>query len=143
MSEQNKSLIRRAVEEVWNQMNFISLDDLVSSDFVVHATGEEIHGREGAKQFYSMLHRAFPDIHFTIDDQIAEGDKVVTHWTAQGTHQGEFMGVPATGRQFKITAIDIDRIIDGKVVECWTNMDELGLLQQLGIVPHHESTDVK
>jgi steroid delta-isomerase-like uncharacterized protein len=142
MSEQNKNLIRRAVEEVWNRRNFASLSDLVSSDFVVHSAGEEIHGREGVKQFYSMLHRAFPDIRFTIKDQIAEGDKVVTHWTARGTHRGEFNGIPATGKQFNVSAIDIDRIADGKVVECWTNMDQLGLLQQLGIVPNLESQDV-
>jgi len=141
MSEQNKNLIRRAVDEIWNRRNFAILGELVSSDFVVHVTGEEIHGREGVKQFYTMLHRAFPDIHFTIEDQIAEGDKVVTHWSAQGTHLGEFNGIPATGKQFKVTGIDIDRIVDGKSVERWTNMDELGLLQQLGIVPRLESPD--
>jgi len=141
MSEQNKNLIRRAVDEIWNRRNFAILGELVSSDFVVHVTGEEIHGREGVKQFYTMLHRAFPDIHFTIEDQIAERDKVVTHWSAQGTHLGEFNGIPATGKQFKVTGIDIDRIVDGKSVERWTNMDELGLLQQLGIVPRLESPD--
>ncbi|RPI91001.1 MAG: ester cyclase [Chloroflexi bacterium] len=141
MSEQNKILIRRAVEEVWNRRNFANLNELVSSDFVVHAAGEEIHGREGVRQFYSVLHQAFPDIHFTIEEQIAEGDRVVTHWTARGTHRGEFNGIPATGKQFKVTAIDIDRIVDGKVVESWTNMDQLGLLQQLGVVPRLESRD--
>jgi steroid delta-isomerase-like uncharacterized protein len=145
MSEQNKSLMRRAVDEVWNGRNFAILGELIANDFVIHlaAPGNEIHGPEGAKQYYGMLYRAFPDIHFTIEDQIAEGDRVVTHWTAEGTHQGEFKGIPATGKQFRITAIDIDRIVNGKVVECWTNMDELGLLQQLGIVPHQESLDVK
>jgi steroid delta-isomerase-like uncharacterized protein len=99
------------------------------------APGEEIHGPEGVKHFYTQLRNAFPDIHFRIKDQIAEGDKVVTHWTASGTHKGQFKGIQPTGKKFTVTAIDIDRIVDGKVKECWTNMDELGLLQQLGVIP--------
>jgi steroid delta-isomerase-like uncharacterized protein len=140
MSEQNKYLVRRAVEEIWNQQKYALLDEMVATDFVIHggASSADIHGAEGARQFFTMLHRAFPDIHFTIDEQVAEGDRVVTHWTARGTHEGDFRGLPATGNRFKITAIDIDRIVDGKVVECWTNMDELGLLQQLGVVPQLE-----
>lgn len=137
LAEQNKNLVRRAVEEIWNRGNYDNMEEFVSHDFVAHssALNEETHGHEGAKQFFIQLRKAFPDIHFTIEDQIAEEDRVVTHWTAQGTHKGEFNGIPPTGKQVRVTAIDIDRIVNGKVVECWTNMDELGLLQQLGVIP--------
>jgi predicted ester cyclase len=80
------------------------------------------------------LRTAFPDIKFIIKDQFAEGDKVVTHFITQGTHQGNFQGVPPTGKSFKVSAIDIDYIKNGKVSDCWSNLDELSLLQQLGIV---------
>lgn len=137
MSEQNKALVRRAVEEVWNGRNFAILSEFVAGDIVIHATlpEAEIHGPEGIKQFYGVLHNAFPDLRFTIEDQIAEGDRVVTRWTATGTHTGAFQGLPPTGRQFKLAGIDIDRFAGGKVVECWPNADELGLLQQLGVLP--------
>ena len=137
MSEQNKMLMRRAIKEVWNGGNFAAVDELVTSDVVLHLSkpGDEIHGPEGVRQFYTALHAAFPDIHFTIEDQLADGDKVVTRWTCHGTHQGEFQGMSPTGKQISVTGIDIDRIADGKVVECWPIMDELGMLQQLGAAP--------
>ncbi len=104
---------------------------------MIHASppGEEIHGREGIEQFYGALRAAFPDLRITIEDQVAEGDRVVTRWTARGTHTGAFQGIPPTGKQGRMTGIDIDRIADGKVVECWVNSDDLGLLQQLGVIP--------
>jgi len=137
LAEQNKTLVRRAIEEIWNQGNYDKVEEFVAPDFVIHSStpDKEIHGPEGTAQFFIQLREAFPDIHFTIEDQIAEEDRVVTHWTAQGTHKGEFNGIPPTGKQVKVTAIDIDRVVNGKVVECWTNMDELGLLQQLGAIP--------
>ena len=140
MSQQNTMLVRRGVEEVWNRGNYAVVDDLVASDFVIHAAtpADEIHGPEGAKQYVAMLRAAFPDLHFTIEDQIAEGDRVVTRWTARGTHDGEFQGIPPTGKQFTMMGIDIDRIANGKLVECWPMMDELGLLQQLGALPAAE-----
>lgn len=140
MSEQNKGLVRRAVEEVWNLGNYAVVDELVASDIVIHAStpDAEVHGPEGVKQFYTALRKAFPDIHFAIEDQIAEGDRVVTRWTARGTHRGEFNGIPPTGKRGAITGIDIDRIAGGKVVECWPQVDELSLLQQLGVIPAAE-----
>jgi steroid delta-isomerase-like uncharacterized protein len=140
MSEQYKMLMRRAVKEVWNGENFASVDELVTSDVVLHLPkpGNEIHGAEGVRQFYVTLHAAFPDIHFTIEDQIAAGDKVVTRWTCRGTHKGEFQGMSPTGKQISMTGIDIDRIANSKVVECWPVMDELGLLQQIGALPAPE-----
>lgn len=136
-AEQNKQLLRKAVEEIWNKGNFDGLKDLVSEDFVIHfpREGEEIRGPENVKQFYTELRKAFPDLHFTIVDLLAEGSKVVTHWSATGTHNGEFRGIPATGKRVTFKAMDIDRLADGKFVECWTNVDELGLMQQLGVIP--------
>jgi steroid delta-isomerase-like uncharacterized protein len=136
-TEQNKKLLQSAVEEVWNKGNFRVLNDYLSEDFVIHFSrpGEEIRGPENVKEFYTNLRQAFPDIHFKIIDQVAENDKVVTHWSATGTHKGQFKGIPATGNKISFTAMDIDKILDGKFTECWTNMDELSLMQQLGVIP--------
>lgn len=137
MSEQNAALVHRAVDEVWNRGDYDHLDELVASDIIIHSPtpGGEIHGPEGIRQFYGALRAGFPDIHFTIEDQFASGDRVVTRWTARATHTGAFQGKPPTGKQIRMAGIDIDRIADGKVVECWPFMDELGLLQQLGALP--------
>lgn len=136
-AEQNKKLLQNAVEEIWNKGNFQLMNDYVSGDFVIHfpRPGEELRGMEEVKEFYKKLREAFPDIRFTIVEQIAEGDKVVTHWSATGTHKAEFKGIPATGKKVTFTAMDIDRIINGKATECWTNVDELSLMQQLGVIP--------
>ena len=140
IEEQNKKLVRYAVEEVWNQGNYSVADEIVSSDFVIHSSNpdKEIHGPQGVRQFFTSLRAAFPDIQFAIRDQVAEGNKVVTHWIAEGTHQGSYEGIAATGKHFKVTAIDIDYIRNGKFTECWTNMDELGMLQQLGILNNND-----
>lgn len=135
MSERNKALMRRGIEEVWNQGDFDVADELIASDYVGHQPPDEYHGPDGVKDFFGMLRRAFPDIHFTIEDQVAEGDRVVTRWTARATHQGEFQGIPPTGKSGTVTGITINRFADGKVVEGWTNLDTLGLLQQLGAIP--------
>jgi steroid delta-isomerase-like uncharacterized protein len=136
-AEQNKHLVRRAVEEIWNNGKYETLKEFIADDFTIHMSNpnEKIHGLNGVTEYYTQLRKAFPDIHFTIDSQVAENDRVVTQWTAQGTHIGNFRGIAPTKRKFKITAIDIDRIVDGKVVECWPSIDELALLQQLGVSP--------
>jgi steroid delta-isomerase-like uncharacterized protein len=134
MSERNKAFMRRGIEEVWNEGDFDVVNELLASDFVSHLPHDELHGPEGVKQYFGMLRRAFPDIHFTIEDQIAEGDLVVTRWTARATHQGEFQGISPTGKSATVTGITINRFANGKVVEGWANLDELGLLQQLGVV---------
>jgi len=135
MSEQNKMQARRLFEEVWSQGNVVVLEELVTNDYVGHSPPHEIHGPEGAKQFISVFRNAFPDIHFTVEDQIAEGDKAVIRWTARGTHKGEFQGIPPTGKQVVVTGIGIFRVANGKLVEGWTNADLLGILQQLGAIP--------
>lgn len=141
MSEHNKAIMRRGIEEVWNKGNFDVIDELIASDFVGHQPPDENHGPEGVKRFFRLMRSAFPDIHFKIEDQIAEGDKVVTRWTASATHQGEFQGVPATGRPGVVTGMTINRFADGKVVEGWTNLDGLGLMRQLGAIPSPAPVD--
>lgn len=137
MSTENKMIDHRLIEEVWNRGNFAVVDEVIASDYIGHSStpAGETHGREGYKQFYATLREAFPDLQVTIADQIAEADKVVTRWTAHGTHKGEFQGIAPTGRQGAITGITIDRIANGKVVECWSNVDDLGMMRLLGVVP--------
>ena len=137
VAARNKDLVQRAVKEIWNDGNYDDLEEFITHDFTIHvaSAGEQIRGIKDVKQFYTEFRQAFPDIHVTVDAQIAEADKVVTQWTARGTHKGVFHGVQPTGRKFRMTSISIDRFVDGKVVECWPSMDELGLLRQLGVVP--------
>ena len=136
MSEQNKALDRRYFEAVWNQGNYEILDELVASDFVGHSPPNgDLPGPEGIRQYVAAMRAAFPDVHFTVEDQVAEGDRVVTRWQATGTQRGEFAGVPATGRRATVTGITISRVANGKFVEGWTNWDAFGLLVQLGAIP--------
>jgi steroid delta-isomerase-like uncharacterized protein len=137
MSQQhdNQQVIRQAFDEIYNKGNMALVEDVVSNDFVVHLPGDDLHGPSALKQYVLALRGAFPDLHLTIDDQIADGDKVVTRWTATGTHAGTFQGIDPTGKSATLRGVDIDRFEDGKAVECWTTTDDLGLLQQLGVVP--------
>lgn len=134
MSEHNKTKVRRVIEQAYSRGDLSVVDEVAATDLIIHAPSQDIRGREGAKQFVTMLRTAFPDLQFTIEDQIAEGDMVVTRWSARGTHKGQFQGLPATGREIRLVGTDIDRIRDGKVVECWAHLDELGLMQQLGAI---------
>jgi steroid delta-isomerase-like uncharacterized protein len=140
MSEQNKMIARRAFEEVQSQGNLALVDEPVVSDYLGHTPLGEIYGPEGAKRFFSTFRGAFPDLQVTVEDQIAEGDTVVTRWTARGIHEGEFQTIPPTGRQMTMTGITIFRIANGKLVEGWTNADTLGMLQQLGAAPAPRQT---
>jgi steroid delta-isomerase-like uncharacterized protein len=139
--EKNKQTVRRAVEEIWNGARYENLDEFLAKGFIGHTSSPDLKivGAEGVRKLFSELRNAFPDLRYTITDQVAEGEKVVTYWTAEGTHRGTFKGIAPTGKRIKITAIDIDRLVNGKVIECWNNMDELGLLQQLGVVPVMEN----
>ena len=138
MSDQNKGLARRAFEEVWNQGKLTVLDELAASNATYNdpnVPGGKFTGPEGIKQFVQIYRTAFPDVHITINDQIADGDKVVTRWTATGTHKGHLMGIAPTNKHATVTGVDIARFHDGKVVEAWASYDMYGLLQQLGVVP--------
>jgi steroid delta-isomerase-like uncharacterized protein len=131
--DENKAVVGRLVEEVWNRANYDLVDDLVAEEYVGHPSG--VVGTDAYRKYYLDLRGAFPDLRFTVEDQIAEGDKVVTRWTCGGTHQGPFAGLQPTGRKGSIAGTSTHRLAGGKVVECWTNMDDLGLLQQLGAIP--------
>jgi steroid delta-isomerase-like uncharacterized protein len=134
--EANKEVVKRFVEEVQNQHNMEVVDQLFAADYNDHASGPGmVPGKEGFKQFYGMMVQSFPDIHATIHDQIAEGDKVVTRKTFRGTQTGEYMGVPPAGKQIELSVIDIFRIADGKIAEHWMQADILGMMQQLGMLP--------
>jgi steroid delta-isomerase-like uncharacterized protein len=138
MSEQNKALARRGLEEVWNQGKLAVIDELVASNATYHdanVPGGKFTGPEGLRQFVQIYRGAFPDVRITIDDQVSEGDKVVTRWTATGTHKGDLMGIKPTNKHATVTGVDIDRFQNGKVVEAWASYDMFGMLQQLGVVP--------
>jgi steroid delta-isomerase-like uncharacterized protein len=112
------------------------LDEVYTPDLVWHEPDQDIQGIEEAKQFLSTYKSAFPDLKATVEDQIAEGDKVVTRWTISGTHQGEIEGLgPPTGRQMEVEGISISRFEGGKVVEEWEQYDNLSFMQQLGLIP--------
>ncbi len=135
-AEENKAIFRRYVEEVTNEGNLELADEIFDSYLAHQPDGSVLQrGPEDVKRFQSEFRSAFPDIHATIEDQVAEGDKVVTRWRMRGTHEGEFRGIPATGNQISVTGIGIFRFSDGKVVESWDNFDQLGMMQQLGLVP--------
>jgi steroid delta-isomerase-like uncharacterized protein len=135
-AETNKALIRRMVEEIQNGGNLALLEELLAPNFVNRTPAPGLSpDREGIKQLLSMFRAAFPDGYMTIEDMIAEGDKVVTRKTYRGTQQGEFMSIPPTGRHVSVGLIDIMRVVDGKVVEHWNVGDDLGMLQQLGVLP--------
>lgn len=135
-AEENKSIARRTFEEIWNKGNLNAVDSLYTANQLSYGLGMEVPaGAEGIRQFVSIYRKAYPDTHFTVEDQIAEGNMVATRWTAIGTHRGELMGIPATGKRVTVTGMTINRIENGKIVETWNNFDALGQLQQLGVIP--------
>ena len=132
-TEENKTLVRRFVDEVQIQGNTDLIDEICSPEFVNHSTPPGLPpDREGIKIVTAMFRAAFPDSYFTVEDMLAEGDKVATRKTFHGIHEGEFMGIPPTGQRVSMGLIDIVRIVDGRVVEHWSMGDNLGMMQQLG-----------
>ena len=140
-TQENKALNRRLVEEGFSKANMAVIDELIADDCLDHSSPPgSPSGREGVKQFFTMFHSAFPDLKYTIEDQVAEEDRVVTRHTWYGTHKGTFLGIPPTGKQVSVAGIDITRWAGGKAVEHWGSQDTLGLMQQLGVVPPPGST---
>jgi predicted ester cyclase len=136
MSEANKALMRRFVEEVQNQHKLEAFDTYFDPAFVNYDPWPGLPGTlEGAKQLHRLILAAFPDLRMTIQDMAADGDKVWTRKTATGTHQGELLGIPATGKRVAWKVIDVVTYKDGKVIEHWVVADTLSLMQQLGAVP--------
>ena len=138
MSAENKATVRRMVEEVQNGHQIERIGEFFHPNFINHLEDSEqpaeLNAVERAKLVFSQIFAAFPDLRVTIQDQVAEGDKVVTHKIFRGTHQGEFMGLAPTGRQIEFAVIDILRLEDGRVVEHWAVQDRMALMQQLGLL---------
>ncbi len=132
MSDENRALVERFYDEVISGGNIDALDELMAPDFTEHGAPPGLPaGREGFKQFVSVLRSAFPDFRWSVDDWTVDGDKVVARGGGRGTHRGDFLGVPPTGRPAEWTAIHIFRVQDGKLVERWSEVDVGGLLERL------------
>src|SRR5918994_6463049 len=137
MSEQNKAMVRKYLEEVFAKGDRDAIPELFAPDYVEHdpASDEEIRGHEGVRRELSIYQSAFSDIEITVEDQIAEGDYVATRATLRGTHVEEFFGVPPTGNRVTVTGTVIQRVSEGKLAEGWWNWDTFGLLGQIGAIP--------
>ena len=135
--EESETVVRRFLEEIFSGGNLELVDELFAPDYALHdpSVPGEVRGPEGMRQYVSMYRAAYPDTDFTIEDQISEGGEVATRWVAQGTHEGELMGIPPTGERVTITGIEVDRVSGGKIEETWVSYDALGMMQQLGVVP--------
>ena len=131
-TEHNKAIVRRMVEEAQSRHNLATVDELFAPNFVDHSVPAGLPpGRDGVKMQFSMFFAAFPDLHVVIHDQVAEGDEVVTRKTFHGTHQGDLMGIPPSGRPIAFDVIDILRLKDGKITDVWHNFANADILQQL------------
>jgi steroid delta-isomerase-like uncharacterized protein len=135
-SEQNKVIVRRLLEEPWKG-DLGVVDELIDPNYVGYdpSIPEPLHGPDGFKENVSTYRAAYSDARITVDDQIAEGDKVATRWTARGKHDGDLMGVAPSGKQVTVSGLTFSRLANGKVVEGYTNWDTFGMMQQLGVVP--------
>ncbi len=135
MSEENKAVYRRAWNELINQANLDIVDELFAPNYVFHDPHFAMSGRDELKGFAAALHGGFSDIRFSIDDMIADGDKVLKRFTLTCTHTGDFMGIPPSGKRLTLTGLTLGRIANGQIVEDWEGADWLGWQQQLGIIP--------
>ena len=134
--QENKAALRRLINEGFLGGDTAVVDELIASDFVDHSPAPgQAPGPEGVKQAMTMFRTAFPDLSVTIEDEVAEGDKVMMRGRTRGTHKGEFMGIAPTGKQIDIGEMYIVRFSGGKMVEHWAQEDSLGMMQQLGVIP--------
>jgi predicted ester cyclase len=130
-AEENKALVRREQEELWNHSgNLDAAEELFAPDYI-----------EAAKQEAADFRRGFPDVVSTIEDLIAEGNNIVARWRSRATHQGEYMGIPPSGKEVEFTGISVYRIEAGKIAESWNVGDQLGLMQQIGAIPEPEQSE--
>jgi steroid delta-isomerase-like uncharacterized protein len=133
---ENKERVWRAIDEVWNKGNLAAIDAFFAGDAIEHDVASTPSlGADDPKEVVAAYRRAFPDVQVAIEDQIAEGDQVLTRWTARATQLGAFLGLPPSGRSVVVTGMWLHRLQNGKVVESWENVDLLGLLQQIGALP--------
>jgi steroid delta-isomerase-like uncharacterized protein len=137
MSEQNKAVVRRTIEELWNKGNLQLVNELFSPNYAHRdaSTPDVGRGPDSEKKRVTLYRNAFPDLRLTVEDLIADGETVAARWSCHGTHKGELDGILPTGKQFTITGVTITRFENGKMVEGWVNWDALGMMQQLGVVP--------
>jgi len=138
MAEADVNLLRRWFEEVWNEGRTELMGELLAADAPVHGVGggnDVVHGPAGFLPAYEQLTGAFPDIRFTVEQAISEGELVALRWTARATHSGDHLGMPATGRQVTVTGMVFARVRDGKMIEGWNNWDMMGLMHAIGQAP--------
>ena len=139
-AEENKAIVRRYFEEAWGKGNLDVMDELMAPDFVNHGSvpGHPVTDREDMKRIEEVTRQAFPDVSFEMHDMVAEGDMVVYRWTGGGSQQGEFMGIPPSGRRFSTQGAVFSRVRDGKIVEQRRIVDVYTMMQQLGAIPSPE-----
>lgn len=126
---------RALIDEIWNKRNLEAIDDIYAENFVGHDPQNPIEGRDGMREWIEEVIHISPDFHINLHETVAEGDVAVTRWTASGTHSSEWKGIPPTNRPYVVTGMTMSKFSDGLIVESWVNTDNLGMLQQLGIIP--------
>ena len=138
-AEESKAIVRQ-FWGVWDEGNIGLVDELLAPDYVNHSPGipDQPEGSEGVRAVVEMFRSGMPDLRVVIEDMIAEGDKVATRYTLEGTHEGELFGVPPTGRRLSIKSISVERVSEGKIREHWRITDTLDMMQQLGVIPIQE-----
>ena len=134
-AEENRALVRRFVEEFWNEGNMSAADELVAVDAAIHMPPGEVVKLDGLKRFAGTFRGSFPDWHSTVEELIAEGDRVAERWIGRGTHRGQLQGIPPTGRRVEVPGSVFYRIVGGKIVEFRGQLDMMTLMQQLGVIP--------
>ncbi len=141
-AEENKALVRRFVQEFWNEGNTAAADELMAIDATIHMPTGEVVKLDGLKSFAVTFRGSFPDWHSSVEELIAEGDSVAERWTGRGTHRGELQGIPPTGKRVEVPGSVFYRIVGGKVVEFRGQLDMMGLMQQLGVIAALEQAEV-
>ena len=140
----NKALVRRWFDEVWNKRQEGTVEKLMAANAVAHGLGEgdvDVRGPAQFKIFLRNMLGSFPDLHISVEDIVAEADKVMVRVLLEGTHQGGGLGIPATGRRIRVAGIVVVRITDGQIAEGWNSWDQLGLLRQIGAIPAQAGGD--
>jgi steroid delta-isomerase-like uncharacterized protein len=139
--EENKELVRRFVEEFWNEGNAAAADELMAPDAEIHMPTGELVDLDGLKGFAVAFRQAFPDWHSTFEELVAEGDRVAERWTGRGTHRGELQGIAPTGRRVEVLGSVFYRIADGRIVEFRGQLDMMGMMRQLGAIPSPQQAE--
>jgi steroid delta-isomerase-like uncharacterized protein len=139
--EENKELVRRFVEEFWNEGNAAAADELMAPDAEIHMPTGELVDLDGLKGFAVAFRQAFPDWHSTFEELVAEGDRVAERWTGRGTHRGELQGIAPTGRRVEVPGSVFYRIADGRIVEFRGQLDMMGMMRQLGAIPSPQQAE--